>query len=167
MASWPTCKVVNAGAAVLAFPTKVPSHGLKEKHEGGGSFAGATSTQFKSSLHSIEHLRYGNLLWFTFKTYMGFSTSCLAVGKTCGHAAFKSSMHHGFGCEPVRRQTSQENVRKGNKAFFVLHNCYNLNNGNTHVTNKKNKVITCRLSRWWRSRQRSSQIGRPGSLSTW
>ena len=110
IALWPTCKVVNAGAAVLVFSTKVPSHGLKENREsriicGATSNANPSSTQYKI---------YGNLLWFTFKTYVGLSTSRLAIGETCGHASFKSSIHKGFGCEPARdRPVDKKYSQKG------------------------------------------------------
>lgn len=32
--------------------------------------------------------------------YMGFATSCLAVGKTRCHASFKNGLHQRFRCEP-------------------------------------------------------------------
>ncbi len=45
-------------------------------------------------------------------SYMSFSTSCLAIGKACGHSSIKDGFHKGSCSKPVKKTV---------QIFFSLH----------------------------------------------
>lgn len=160
----PTCQGIDSFSTVLLLPCEITSHRLNAKQ-----------TKYQFQVMELRLLQDKIALYITQTSYMSLAASCLAIGKTSCHTAFKYGLHQRFGCEAGRRKR----IFKTNKEKTIVARI-KYNNTPKHKTAymtvnpaqktckiKTNENRTCRPGCWWRSHQRSSQSGRFGCPSTW